>query len=191
MKKRSVLLLALLCTALLAACQSSPPADNTETDAEESRSLQLASLDAEFSADGHDTEVLLALREAFPSALRDALSAQNVTVDEVRVTFGTSAQATADALQSGTVQLAFVPAPDYRACPAGTVAAVESGGGEDASVLLFGTLSADDAADAQFLQALRAALPDLAPALASYTGEAASGLYVSGETDLLPFAGEN
>ncbi len=140
--------------------------------------LRLASLNVEFAVGGRDPAVLLALRDTFPPLLIDALSEQNVTLDSAAVTFGTSGEATQLAMRSGAVQLAFLPAEDYFPYRGGLIVAAEAGGAPDLSLGLIVAAASDDAAaDERLADALRAALPALRSALASYTGEAAAGAY--------------
>ena len=75
--------------------------------------IKLSELNVEFVSGDRDADALLALKKAFPERLISALSAQNVSVDQVNITFGPSATATADALAAGRVQVAWLPLETY------------------------------------------------------------------------------
>ena len=193
-RRLGVLLLAALCLTLLAACargEAPGGAENVEAPsaapgpAEDpdpaDAPLKLSALHVEFAAAGQDEEALLALQRDFPAALTQALEAQAVEVESVSVTFGTSGEATQTAMRSGAVQLAFLPAEDYFPYRGGMIVAHEDLPDEklSASAGLIVAAASDDArADERLTGALRAALGDLAPALASYTSAGAAGRYV-------------
>lgn len=188
MKRLCALLTALLLTACGAPAEppqtgdGPPVGGQTQAGGAESAKppFRLDELNVEFAAAGRDTDALLSLRADFPWALTDALERQGVTVGSVNVTFGTSGEATVSAMRSGMVQLAFLPAEDYYPYRTGILVAVEEGVTPDLSLGLLVTAATEDpAADERLADALRAALPDLAPALASYTGTAAKGRYSS------------
>lgn len=189
--KRLCVLLALLCLCLSACFAAAPAQDGGGAETAggaqsdpaggaepEKPPLSFEELNVEFSAAGHDTDALLSLRADFPWALTDALERQGVTVGRVNVTFGTSGEATVSAMRDGAVQLAFLPAEDYYPFRTGILVAVEEGVTPELSLsLAAAAVTEDPAADARLAEALRAALPELAPTLASYTGTAAMGRY--------------
>lgn len=155
------------------------PVENSGSAADEP--ITIGALNVEFAAAGHDEDALLALQRDFPAALIDALDAQAVAVGGVRVTFGTSGEATQTAMRSGAVQLAFLSAEDYFPYRSGMTVAHEDLADEELSVstgLIVAAASDDAQMDERFTEALRAALPGLAPALAPYTGPGAAGRYV-------------
>lgn len=195
MKRRvPALLTAALCLLLAACAQSAPvspgpdapsvpaqaPAapDTPAAPEAPAEPLRLDALNVEFAVAGHDENALLTLQKSFPAVLTDALKAQNVEVGSVRVTFGTSGEATQTAMLGGAVQLAFLSAGDYFPYRGGMVVALEDG--VDAALeqgLLVMAASDDESADERLASALRDALAALAPALAPYTGPDANGLY--------------
>lgn len=187
-----MLLFAALCLTLAACGRAEAPGgtENAEAPAaggstEDSTAaddpVKLAALNVEFSAAGHDEDALLALQRDFPAALIEALDAQGVEVGSVSVTFGTSGEATQTAMRSGAVQLAFLPAEDFFPYRGGMIVAHEDLPDEELSAsagLVAAAVSDDAHADERLAGALRAALGDLAPALASYTAAGAAGRYV-------------
>ena len=174
MKRRIPALLLTLALALtLAGCTkpaeptpSPEPPPVTDPPPAEPETLILDVLNVEFAVDGRDADALLVLQGAFGTALEEALSKQNVLAGVVNVTFGTSSEATMTTLRLGTVQLAFLSAEEGFAYRNGEVIALEQGEEGDLSrsmlVLAF--------AEPHFAEALRAALPELAPVLADYAG---------------------
>lgn len=192
-RRLSVLLLAALCLTL-AACAAragtpvgvendkSPAPDGPaeEPDAVPDEPVRIDALNVEFAAAGHDEDALLALQEDFPAALTEALGAQTVEVGSVSVTFSTSGEAAQTAMRSGAVQLAFLPAEDYFPYRGGMIVAHEDLPEAELSVsmgLVVAAASEDAHADERFTGALRAALGELAPVLAPYTGDGAAGRY--------------
>lgn len=178
------LLLLALCLSVSACWAAQEPAGTgsgaagEETPTPPPEPLHLDELNVEFAAYGRDVDKLLSLRADFPWALTDALERQGVTVDQVGVTFGTSGAATVTAMRGGAVQIAFLPAEDYYPFRTGIVAAVEEGVTPELSLGLAVVAATDDpGADERLTEALRAALPDLAPVLASYTSDVAKGRY--------------
>lgn len=117
MKRIVSILLALCMLAVLAGCgkkQEEPPkTDEPAPPAEDG--ITLAELNVEFVAGERDTDDLMALKKAFPPLLISALAERNVMVGKVNVTFGASDEATADALEQGTVQVGFLPLETYLA----------------------------------------------------------------------------
>ncbi len=114
--KRRFLPLLLALALLLCACEKQPdPLDPSpdvsptpETPPQED-AITLAQLDVEFVIGERSVDDLAALQKSFPALLIDALAAQGVSVGTVHVTFGASAEATAEALRAGSVQVGFLP----------------------------------------------------------------------------------
>lgn len=183
MKRLTVLLLA-LCL-MICACQTVQPPVSVEVPDASSESepqeaaepLKFERLNVEFVVDGRDPDRLLALCSDFPWALSDALEKQNVTVEKITVTFGTSGEATEEAVRSGAVQVAFLSAGDYFPYRSGQIVAAEQAELDLSLGLIVSAVSDDADADDRFAESLRLALGDLATALAPYTGEAAQGIY--------------
>ncbi len=141
--------------------------------------LTISKMDVEFSVGARDVDALLQLQKDFPQALITVLDKQQVKVDAVNVTFGTSGEATETALRSGAVQLAFLSAEDYYPYRSGMIVAAERGETPDLSLgLVVAAVSEDADADERLAEALRRALPDLADVLAGYTAPYANGIYV-------------
>ena len=109
MKKLFAALLALVLALGLAGCgQKKTDTDDAAGDGDIPETpVKLETLHVEFVKGGRDTDDLLALRDALP--LVPALGAQNVEIGSAAVTFGTSADATAQALAEGSVDVAFLP----------------------------------------------------------------------------------
>ena len=193
MKRLIALLLSLLLCLSLAACRrylpenpgSKPepePAPVTEPEPVADEPVQLKELNVEFAVDGRDALELLSLQGSLPDALRKALSRRNVEVETIDVTFGTSSEATVNALNSGAVQLAFLSAEDCLSRGAGTILATEL---SDVPELSLGVAVLSRKLDnTAVTEALRDALPELASVLSHYTGEAAQGVYSADETRL-------
>lgn len=121
MKRRLLpLLLALLL--VLCACEKQPdpitpiPDASVTPDAPPQESaVTLAQLDVEFVIGERSVDDLAQLQKQLPALLIDALAAQKVSVGTVHVTFGASAEATAEALRAGNVQVGFLPTNQYLA----------------------------------------------------------------------------
>ena len=119
MKRLFTLLLALSLALSFAACGSKTPAPSPtpdEPDTEEPVVLELDELGVEFVVGGRDTSELMALQKELPPLLITALAQQGCTVEKINITFGTSADATARSLQSGSIDVAFLPSEVYAAC---------------------------------------------------------------------------
>lgn len=117
MKRVLSLFLALMLLAL-AGCgkpaqQPNAPDDPTVPPTEDG--VSLTELNVELVADGHDTDALLRIKRELPALLTTALAEREVRVEKVSVTFGTSSEATVEALARGTVQLAFLPTESFLA----------------------------------------------------------------------------
>lgn len=118
MKRIFALVLALMLVFSLAACgeQAKPdaplpedPASSHEVGAADPSALQLEALNIEFVIGERDAAELMALRAELPPLLTDKLADEGVTVQNIVITFGASAEATMQALQSGSVDAAFLP----------------------------------------------------------------------------------
>ena len=109
MKKGLAVLLALVLTLSLAACaqKGGTTEDGGETLPE--TPIRLDVLRVEFAKGERNADDLLALKEALPPLLIAALGEKNVEVGRAAVSFGTSAEATAQALADGSVDVAFLP----------------------------------------------------------------------------------
>lgn len=117
MKRFVFFLVACLLTLSLAACgaDTTPTApDDPSADAPEE--LTLDALRVEFVIGERDTDALMALQKELPPLLIDALAQWGCTVGKINITFGASAEATAQALQSGSIDVAFLPSEVYAAC---------------------------------------------------------------------------
>lgn len=199
--RAALLLTALLCLLLTACGQQTEPGTPDEPSVPVSTPLvvtprKIGALNVEFAAGGRDVNALLALQKKFPQALTDALKKQNVEVDAVNVTFGTSDEATAAALMTGAVDIGFLPAATVMEEGMDGVAAVEQGEGPDLSLgMIVLNQNWETARVTDIAAALRAALPDLQPVLTRYAGvrleagengyEEHGGVYVRCTDDLL------
>lgn len=100
----------------LAACAQKTPAPKDDAEAAppvDAEPIVLEQLNVEFVKGERDTEALLQLKKELPPLLIAALAGQGVTVDSVSVTFGANAEATAQALASGSVHVGFLPTSVY------------------------------------------------------------------------------
>ncbi|MDO4812719.1 MAG: hypothetical protein Q3995_04260 [Eubacteriales bacterium] len=117
MKRFVFLFVACLLALSLAACgaDTTPTApDDSSADAPEG--LTLDALRVEFVIGERDTDALMALQKELPPLLIDALAQWGCTVGKISVTFGASAEATVQALQNGSIDVAFLPSEVYAAC---------------------------------------------------------------------------
>lgn len=117
MKRFVFFLVACLLALSFAACgaDTTPTApDDPSADAPEE--LTLDALRVEFVIGERDTDALMALQKELPPLLIDALAQWGCTVGKINITFGASAEATAQALQSGSIDVAFLPSEVYAAC---------------------------------------------------------------------------
>ena len=182
MKKGLAALLALMLVLSLAGCgKKDDPGDTGEDDAIPDAPIKLETLHVEFVKGERDVDDLLALKDMLP--LVAALSERNVEVGSAAVTFGTSADATAQALADGSVDVAFLP---LAACfdheDTITLALVQDADDgtaiEDREAIAVTKKNKTVATDG-FLAALRGAGGDMC---ASDEGSAALRLYQYGET---------
>lgn len=119
--KRRVLPLLLALLFLLCACEKpqpdpidpSPDVSPTPSAPQEESVVTLATLDVEFVIGERSVDDLAQLQKRLPALLIDALAARNIRVGTVHVTFGASAEATAEALRAGSVQVGFLPTETY------------------------------------------------------------------------------
>ena len=111
---KSVFLLLTTAALLLSACTAAPV---QEPPPEENDLPPLESLAVEIPRDSQDTDILRQAAKTLPSLLQQALESQGVTVEEIRITVGSSHAATVQALAQGSVDLAFLPAADLAAQP--------------------------------------------------------------------------
>jgi len=126
MKRMLALTLALAMVLSLAACgkkeETPAPAPQPAPSAPVEEDISLAELNVEFVAGSRDTAQLMKLKGEFPDVFQKALAEFDVDVEKVNVTFGASADATAQALAAGAVQLAFLPARSYYQAGASAIA---------------------------------------------------------------------
>jgi len=121
MKKISLLLALAMLLALLAGCGPKTPEpvepEPEQTEPPETEEpLRFETLRIEFEkGDLAVSRLSEAVRE-MPELLRTALAEQGVAVEEVEVTIGSSVAATVQALEEGTVDVAFLPAEDLARC---------------------------------------------------------------------------
>ena len=115
MKRLFALLLALTLALSLAACGDSTPPSPAPDDAlaDEPAALHLDVLNIEFVVGDRSAAELMALQKELPPLLIAALADEGCTVEQISITFGASADATAQALQSGAVDIAFLPSEAY------------------------------------------------------------------------------
>lgn len=120
MKKISLLLVLTMLLALLAGCgQKTPETTEPEQDEEPEpveTPLAFEVLRVEFGKGNLTASRLAEVVRELPESLRASLEEQGVTVEEVKVTIGSSPAATVQALEEGTVDLAFLSAEDLAGC---------------------------------------------------------------------------
>lgn len=110
MKRFVSLFVACLLALSLAACGANPaPTVPDDSSADMPKELTLDTLRVEFVIGERDTDALMALQKELPPLLIDALAQWGCTVGKISVTFGASADATVQALQSSSVDVAFLP----------------------------------------------------------------------------------
>ena len=117
MKRSLSFLLALTFLLSLCACgqkpSQQPPSGGESELPPPAAPIHLSLLNVEFVKGERDTGALLELKKTLPPLLIAALAEQDVTVDAVSITFGTSAEATAQALSMGSVQVGFLPSSAF------------------------------------------------------------------------------
>lgn len=116
MNRLLAFLAAMLLLFSLSACAQKPPAAKEDGEAappSAAEPIVLEELCVEFVKGERDTEALVQLKKELPPLLISALAAEGVTVNAVSVTFGASAEATAQALSSGSVHVGFLPTSVY------------------------------------------------------------------------------
>lgn len=152
MKRIFALLTALLLALSLAACgekTAAPSPAPEEPVTEEPAALALDALNVEFVVGGRDASELTALQKELPPLLIDALAQWGCTVEQINITFGTSADATARSLKDGGIDVAFLPSEVYAACgDALRVACAEIPAPEAPFETVFLLLTRSDAANA-------------------------------------------
>lgn len=118
MKRMFSFFLALALLAVLSGCgkQEPTPSRPDEPTPPPEEGITLAELNVEFVAGDRDTDALMQLKKELPPLLIDALAQWGCTVGKINITFGASAEATAQALQSGSIDVAFLPSEVYAAC---------------------------------------------------------------------------
>ena len=117
MKRFVFFLVACLLALSLAACGAdTTPTAPDDPSADVPEELTLDALRVEFVIGERDTDALMALQKELPPLLIDALAQWGCTVGKINITFGASAEATAQALQSGSIDVAFLPSEVYAAC---------------------------------------------------------------------------
>ncbi len=133
-------LLAFFLLLTLCACSQKPPTGEPDGDAappSPAEPIVMEQLNVEFVAGERDTGALLRLKKELPPLLIDALADQGVTVEAVSVTFGASAEATAQALSAGSVHLGFLPTSVYCAHVGYLHAVADREGASDALIGLY------------------------------------------------------
>lgn len=119
MRKISLLLTCVLLAGLLTGCGIGGNASSSGTPASEEKPLHLKELNVELTRTDDNLEALQGALKTLPAALKSALAEHGVKVDESRVTVGSSAAATCQALKDGGVDLAFLPADSFAAVDGG------------------------------------------------------------------------
>lgn len=137
MRRVSLLLSVLLLAGAAAGCGAPGGSSSGAFGSSAPAQLQLEQLNVELPRTEDNLKELTAALREFPDALKGALAESGVTVDNVRVTVGTSTSATCQALSGGGVDVAFLPADDYARYGEG-IPAILGNGGEHAgeSVLI-------------------------------------------------------
>ena len=106
MKRQMIVLVLLMGLTLLTGCGEAREAE----DPENTQTWELESLAIEISKNDLSTERLLEAVTLLPDAIEDVLAEQGVSVGEVTMTIGSSPSATIRALESGDIDMAFLPA---------------------------------------------------------------------------------
>lgn len=181
MKKTGIILCAaLLCALLLNACgsqnQKAPEAPTVPPGSEqapipdkqdalpvesEEQPISIDHLTVELVVEWEEGDRLLSQLDSLSQLLKESLLAQNYQVDEVTITISTAGGFTADALNNGGVDLAFLPAVDYITC-SDTVCAVLTTD-EDVCRTVVAVNGMLETLDEKFCAALTAAMLDTEP----------------------------
>lgn len=108
--KKTALLLCLL-AALLAGCAGAPDTPEPPEEAEPETPRQLETLAVEISREGQSAGTLLDAAQRLPELLKTCFAeSAGVEIGEITVTVGASPAATLQAMEAGSVDVAFVPA---------------------------------------------------------------------------------
>ena len=112
-KNYQILTTAVLLLLLTACAVPAEPAGDAQSQAPQP--IVLEELRVEVQREGHTAAELMAALKRLPDRLQEALAEQKVLVEEVTVTVGASAEASARAALDGGVDLAVLPAADFAA----------------------------------------------------------------------------
>lgn len=113
---KKILLCLSILLLLLTACHADTPPIGEETpplQQEQNQDLSISHLSIEFVVGDREQTDLFALRQALPPILLDSFADFGCHVDDLSITFGSSAAATAQALANGSVQIAWMPAESF------------------------------------------------------------------------------
>lgn len=111
MKRVFLLMTTILLLMMPLGCTQTPQEEAPpEQEIEQTQPLHLTSLSIELQRDGQDAQQLLEAIKVLPEQLQTALASYDVTVDEISMTVGSSHTATIQALESGSIDLAFLSA---------------------------------------------------------------------------------
>ena len=111
MKRVFLLMTTILLLMMPLGCTQTPQEEAPpEQEPEQTQPLHLTSLSIELQRDGQDAQQLLEAIKVLPEQLQTALASYDVTVDEISMTVGSSHTATIQALESGSIDLAFLSA---------------------------------------------------------------------------------
>lgn len=165
MKKYLPLLCALL-IALLSACGPAEPEPPEEEGPIALKSLSVELSRGELSAG----ELARAVRE-LPEALKAALAEQGVEAEAVRVSVGSSPEATAQAVREGGVDVAFLPAGAFAALAEPPRLLLAAGGEEEPGAMTAVVRPEDETLSGEtFAQALAAVVNGLREEQAVFGG---------------------
>ena len=173
MKKEKKLLLLLLVLCLLTGCvggghdgndgqpppEEAPVQQRPDDEPEEPvlrEDILLEHLAVEVVVDWEDTERILGELENIRQLLEGALAARGCQVEEIGVTISTAGGFTADALLSGGVDVALLPAIDFLSCASGAAAVLIDS--EEPCETVLAVSTGREVLDGAFSAALEAAL---------------------------------